>query len=182
MRKRRWSNASHGTYNSWRVSVWIERYDLGSNCDLLSNKAGYTATPVTCRWEGAIFEVTWAFRLERWGQGIKNKKNWKTWWADRWMDRQMDGWTEGRMDRWIEGCRNALHTTNNTSSSLYQVKRWRLVESRYWIVSGTCSWQQCDLCWRKEFPHKCAFLAFLTKAWWMDLWTNWWTHWLRGRF
>ena len=23
-----------------------------------SNKAGYTATPVTCRWEGAMFEVT----------------------------------------------------------------------------------------------------------------------------
>ena len=22
------------------------------------NKAGYTATPVTCRWAGAVFEVT----------------------------------------------------------------------------------------------------------------------------
>ena len=33
------------------------------------NKAGYTATPVACRWAGAIFEVTGAF-----GQELKAKK------------------------------------------------------------------------------------------------------------
>ena len=30
-----------------------------------TNKAGYTATPVACRWAGAIFEVTRSFRQEQ---------------------------------------------------------------------------------------------------------------------
>ena len=32
------------------------------------NKAGYTATPVTCSWAGAIFEVSRAFGQEQHGQ------------------------------------------------------------------------------------------------------------------
>ena len=32
-----------------------------SNHSLLKNKAGYTATPVACGWEGAIFEVSGTF-------------------------------------------------------------------------------------------------------------------------
>ena len=40
-------------------------------CDFLLNKAGYTATEVTCGWAGAIFEVTRPFGQEQWGQRKK---------------------------------------------------------------------------------------------------------------
>ena len=50
-----------------------------------SNKAGYTATPVACGWAGAIFEVSWPFGQERWGQ--KNQKSSVT-------DRRTDGPTK----------------------------------------------------------------------------------------
>ena len=57
-----------------------------------SNKAGYTATPVTCGWAGAVKEkVTWAFGQEELAQKTqkrqKNKKgtNQPT---HRWMDKQ----------------------------------------------------------------------------------------------
>ena len=39
--------------------------------NLYENKAGYTATPVACRWAGAIFEVTRPFGQEQWGQRNK---------------------------------------------------------------------------------------------------------------
>ena len=32
------------------------------------NKVGYTASPVACGWAGAVFEVTWSFGQEQWGQ------------------------------------------------------------------------------------------------------------------
>ena len=38
------------------------------------NKAGYTSTPVACRWAGAIFELTRAFGQEKYSQRIKNMK------------------------------------------------------------------------------------------------------------
>ena len=31
------------------------------NASSYANKAGYTATPVACRWAGAVFEVTQSF-------------------------------------------------------------------------------------------------------------------------
>ena len=48
-----------------------ENLDNGS----FENKARYTATPVTCKWAEAVFEVTTAFVQQQWGQGQqKNKK------------------------------------------------------------------------------------------------------------
>ena len=38
---------------------------------LKKNKAGYTATPVACRWAGAMFEVTRPFGQEQCAQKIK---------------------------------------------------------------------------------------------------------------
>ena len=51
------------------------------------NKAGYTATPDECGWAGAIFEVTWSFWQEQWGQRPQKTKKSKV------------GWTDGRTDK-----------------------------------------------------------------------------------
>ena len=40
------------------------------NWSFIKNKAGYTATPVACRWAGAIIEVSEAFGQEQYGQRI----------------------------------------------------------------------------------------------------------------
>ena len=58
------------------------------------NKAGYTATPVTCGWAGVIFKVSGAFEQERYSQ--KNHKGRKV---------KCDGRTDGRTDK--AGCRVA---------------------------------------------------------------------------
>ena len=58
------------------------------------NKAGYTATPVACRLAGAVFEVTWLFGQEQWGQ----KKS-KVWWTNEPTNGPMDRWTNGPTKR-----------------------------------------------------------------------------------
>ena len=40
---------------------------------ILKNKAGYTATPVACKWAGAIFEVTRPIGREQQGHKIIKK-------------------------------------------------------------------------------------------------------------
>ena len=59
----------------------------------MKNKAGYMATVVTCRWVGAIFEVTRPF----WGQGNKIIKKGK-----RVSDQPTDQKTDQPTDRWID--------------------------------------------------------------------------------
>ena len=53
--------------------VFIEKnmgFGVSRFLNSLENKAGYTATEVTCRWAGAIFEVT---RLFGRSSGVKKK-------------------------------------------------------------------------------------------------------------
>ena len=39
--------------------------------DTKVNKAEYTATPVACRWAGAVFEVTWSLGQEQQGHRLQ---------------------------------------------------------------------------------------------------------------
>ena len=56
------------------------------------NKAGFTATPVACRWAVAIFEGTWSFGQEQWGQRQQKLKKSKVWWTDRLADQRNNGY------------------------------------------------------------------------------------------
>ena len=63
---------------------------------MFENKAGYTATPVTYGWAGAVFEVAWSFGQKQWGQRPQKKsKVWQT-------DQRTDGPTDGPTKRVVE--------------------------------------------------------------------------------
>ena len=44
---------------------------IGLNLAEYLRKAGYIATPVACRWAGAVIEVNRAFGQEQWGQKLQ---------------------------------------------------------------------------------------------------------------
>ena len=49
---------------------------FNSRSSIYNNKAEYTVTSIACGWVGAVFEVTWSFGQEQWGQRQqKNKKS-----------------------------------------------------------------------------------------------------------
>ena len=58
----------------------------------VTNKAGYTASPVACGWAGPIFEVTSSFGQVQWGQRPQKSEKSKVWRTDRRTDR----WTDRR--------------------------------------------------------------------------------------
>ena len=65
------------------------------NSEMKWNKVGYTATPVACGWAEAIFEFTWSFGQEQWGQRPQKPKKSKVWRTDG----RTDGPTVRRTDR-----------------------------------------------------------------------------------
>ena len=67
-------------------SIYVSR--IQRNAQPYSNKAGYKAAEVACRWAGAIFEVTRPFGQELWGQKNKIIKKVK---CDQPTDRPTDG-------------------------------------------------------------------------------------------
>ena len=60
--------------SSLRGPKFQRSFFLKSEASFLMNKAGYTATPVPCGLEGAVFEVTLSFGQEQYSQRIKNIK------------------------------------------------------------------------------------------------------------
>ena len=50
-------------------------FSLTKKSQMLSNKAGYTATLVACGWAGTIFEVTRSFGQEQQGKKKNLKKS-----------------------------------------------------------------------------------------------------------
>ena len=87
---------SHRTWVAMYLSLFKHNiyYMVPRHSD---NKAGYTASPVACRWAGSVFEVTWSLGQEQWGQRPQKPKKSKVWWTDQ--------RTDGRTDK--AGCRVA---------------------------------------------------------------------------
>ena len=75
-----------------RMDGWTERpTDRQRFAQFATNKAGYTATEVACRWAGAIIEVTRSFGRSSEAKDRKNPKKVK---CDGWMDGRTDGQTD----------------------------------------------------------------------------------------
>jgi len=83
------------------------------------NKARYTATPVACRWAGAVFEVTWSIGQEQWGLRPQKPKKSKVWRTDGQTDRPTAKQTDGLTKQGVESRSTRLKTV-----SLYKKKFW----------------------------------------------------------
>ena len=92
------------------------------------NKAGYAATPVACGWAGAVFEVTWSFGQEQWGQKPQKPKESKVW------------RTDGRTDK--AGCRVTSHAIKKSyaiwPAECHLFMRWNVV-AKNWLNIKRCS-------------------------------------------
>ena len=133
-----------------------------------NNKAGYTATPVACRWAGAVFEVTWSLRQEQWGHRPQKPKKVK---CDRRTDRLMDGPMDGPKKRAVESRSTRLKSDNRLKylhdqfahNTLFKWD-WHFANilnlKKYWekllkslVYGGSTLWFFCAKYWFWEFEY-----------------------------